>query len=174
MVHLDVLDSGISSTTQVVENKDKYLSPKTSFKTNTKNDDDEAFAGFAKIVQDASRDITCRSLSAADREALAELAGLLATELRIAAARTSNVSSVAAFLTEHLRRRLWKLDKRQASEEGRREASAGGKPRVSGAEARSCPDCGGSGMYYPEGYDKGVAKCRHERLKVEETSKPPP
>lgn len=108
---------------------------------------------------------------------MAELAGLLATELRIAAARTSNVSSVAAFLTEHLRRRLWKLDKRQASEEGRRGEASGGKPRVSGASnaaARSCPDCGGSGMYYPEGYDKGVAKCRHERLKVEETSKPPP
>ena len=27
-----------------------------------------------------------------------------------------------------------------------------------------CPDCQGTGMWYPEGYDKGVAKCRHEKL----------
>jgi hypothetical protein len=24
-----------------------------------------------------------------------------------------------------------------------------------------CPDCGGSGFWYPEGYDKGVARCDH-------------
>jgi hypothetical protein len=28
-----------------------------------------------------------------------------------------------------------------------------------------CPDCGGVGMWYPEGYEKGVAKCRHEKLR---------
>lgn len=27
-----------------------------------------------------------------------------------------------------------------------------------------CPDCNGSGMYYPEGFDKGVARCKHTRL----------
>ena len=27
-----------------------------------------------------------------------------------------------------------------------------------------CPDCGGTGMWYPAGYDKGVARCRHEKL----------
>lgn len=31
----------------------------------------------------------------------------------------------------------------------------------------NCPDCFGTGMYYPEGFDKGVAKCRHERLHPE-------
>lgn len=30
----------------------------------------------------------------------------------------------------------------------------------------TCPDCGGTGAYYPEGYDKGVARCRHEKLKA--------
>lgn len=30
-----------------------------------------------------------------------------------------------------------------------------------------CPDCFGTGMWYPEGFDKGVARCRHERLKAE-------
>ena len=27
-----------------------------------------------------------------------------------------------------------------------------------------CPDCYGTGMWYPEGFDKGVARCRHEKL----------
>ena len=27
-----------------------------------------------------------------------------------------------------------------------------------------CPDCGGVGMWYPEGFDKGVAKCLHINL----------
>ena len=32
------------------------------------------------------------------------------------------------------------------------------------AAPKGCPDCGGTGMWYPEGFEKGVAKCRHERL----------
>jgi hypothetical protein len=28
-----------------------------------------------------------------------------------------------------------------------------------------CPDCGGSGYYYPEGMEKGVKLCKHEKLK---------
>ena len=30
-----------------------------------------------------------------------------------------------------------------------------------------CPDCHGSGFYYPEGAEGGVARCRHERLGTE-------
>ena len=29
----------------------------------------------------------------------------------------------------------------------------------------NCPDCGGVGMWYPDGFDKGVAKCHHLKLK---------
>lgn len=32
----------------------------------------------------------------------------------------------------------------------------------------NCPDCLGSGMWYPGGFEKGVAKCRHEKLKATE------
>jgi hypothetical protein len=32
-------------------------------------------------------------------------------------------------------------------------------------KANSCPDCGGSGYYYPEGVEKGVKICKHEKLK---------
>lgn len=30
--------------------------------------------------------------------------------------------------------------------------------------ASECPDCRGTGMYYPQGYSKGAAKCRHASL----------
>lgn len=86
-------------------------------------------------------------------------------ELKIAAARTT-VSSVPAFLAEHLRRRLWKIDKKQARAEGTElpDDTVKSSPSVDAAE---CPDCGGSGWWYPEGEAKGVTKCRHEKLTAE-------
>lgn len=171
LVDLDVPDSGNTSTTQTVENTDIYSTPKTSFKTNTeKFDDDEAFARFAQVMQSTAKEITGRGLSGTDRERLGELAELLATELKIAAARTSNVSSIPAFLTEHLRRRLWKKDKQQLSDESSTAESGDSRPANQNLDISKCPDCGGSGMYYPEGYEKGVAKCRHSRLGREENS----
>jgi len=32
-------------------------------------------------------------------------------------------------------------------------------------DTSSCPDCKGTGFYYPKGVDGGVARCKHERLK---------
>jgi hypothetical protein len=32
-------------------------------------------------------------------------------------------------------------------------------------KADDCPDCGGSGYFYPEGVEKGVKICKHEKLK---------
>ncbi|HEX8772890.1 MAG TPA: hypothetical protein VF735_04745 [Pyrinomonadaceae bacterium] len=105
-----------------------------------------------------------------DKDRLGELAELLVAELRIAAARTSNVSSLPAFLTEHLRRRLWKMDKKQMSVGEEKSEPGVAKPSISTEQMRACPDCGGSGLYYPEGYEKGVARCKHERLKPDEGS----
>ena len=34
------------------------------------------------------------------------------------------------------------------------------------ADASRCPDCQGTGFYYPKGVEKGVAKCQHERLNM--------
>ncbi|MBA3712180.1 MAG: replication protein [Pyrinomonadaceae bacterium] len=31
-------------------------------------------------------------------------------------------------------------------------------------DTSACPDCGGTGMYYPDGPGRGVAKCRHVNL----------
>ncbi len=34
-------------------------------------------------------------------------------------------------------------------------------------DASQCPDCNGTGFYYPQGLEGGVARCKHERLKKE-------
>jgi len=134
-----------------------------TFKTNTeKTDDDEAFADFAAALRQATREVTGRELTAAERGKLKELADVLVTELKIAAGRTT-VSSVPAFLAEHLRRRLWKKDRRQIEQEGA-ESSTDSPAAGPSVDAAQCPDCFGTGMFYPEGFDKGVAKCHHSRL----------
>jgi hypothetical protein len=137
---------------------------KTLIKTNTEIDDDEAFADFVAALKKAAKNVTGREASPADRQRWAELADLLVTELKIAAGRTT-VSNVPAFFTEHLRRRLWKKEKRQLEAE----ASANGSDAASTrkVDAAQCPDCFGTSMYYPEGFEKGVARCRHEKLTPE-------
>ncbi len=151
-----------------IENKDTYGAPQTSYKTNTErsDDDDAALAGLFAVIKTASKEITGKDLSPAENDRWKELAEVLMAELKIAAARTT-VSSVPAFLAEHLRRRLWKIDKKQARAEGRElpdEITIKPQSRV---ETSSCPDCSGSGWWYPEGENKGVAKCKHEKLTME-------
>ncbi|HEX8556598.1 MAG TPA: hypothetical protein VF668_00620 [Pyrinomonadaceae bacterium] len=136
----------------------------SSSNQNRRADDDEAFAEFVGLLRESAREITGRQPSAADAAKWRELAEVLVTELRIAAGRTT-VSSAPAFLAEHLRRRLWKLEDRKQPAAGAGEGEAGG-PSVTSEEARACPDCFGAGMYYPGGFEKGVAKCKHERLKT--------
>jgi hypothetical protein len=88
-----------------------------------------------------------------------DLAEVLITELKIAAGRTT-VSSVPAFLAEHLRRRLFKKDKAQLEFEEKSSPA----PATLKIDPSQCPDCYGTGMYYPEGFEKGVARCRHEQV----------
>jgi hypothetical protein len=139
-----------------LENTGTYADDKTFLKTDEEIDDDEGFAPLARAAEEVMG-------KPALRESWRELAELLAVELKIAAGRTT-VSSAPAFLTEHLRRRLWKKDKRQMTEEGKAEL----RPSLAGLDASKCPDCRGTGMWYPEGYEKGVARCRHEKLTAEE------
>jgi hypothetical protein len=160
LVRLDGLDSSQTSHTSPVENKEGYGEFKTSFKTKEINTDDEAFAEFAAAVRKTTKEITGREPSKAEAARWAEVADVLMTELRIAAGRTT-VSSVPAFLAEHLRRRLWKKEKRQIEAEAAEQKGSAPAPKV---DASKCPDCFGTGMHYPEGYDKGVAKCPHSKL----------
>jgi hypothetical protein len=156
------LETSQTRHTLSVENTEGYTGPKTSFKTNTEKFDDEAFAPLVAQFKEAARAITGKEPSSAQAERWGELAELLVTELKIAAGRTGSVSNVPAFLTEHLRRRLWKKDRRQIEEEGK--SAVGGQEPAVQVDASKCPDCFGTGMWYPEGFEKGVARCRHEKL----------
>lgn len=159
-------NSVLGGSSQFTENKATSTYDKTSFKTNTErsDDDDAALAAMIKTLRNATREITGKELSSTDGERWNELAEVLVAELKIAAARTT-VSNVPAFLTEHLRRRLWKIDKKQARAEGRELPDEATSQVPNSIDARACPDCGGSGWWYPEGEGKGVAKCKHTNLK---------
>jgi len=139
---------------------DTYNDGKTSFKTKEINTDDEAFAEFAAAVRKTAKEITGKEPSKAEAARWAEVAEVLMTELKIAAGRTT-VSSVPAFLAEHLRRRLWKKEKRQIEAEAAEQKAS---VPVGKFDASRCPDCFGTSMYYPEGFDKGVARCPHSKL----------
>jgi hypothetical protein len=126
--------------------------------------DDEAFAGFVELMRKTAEEITGRTPSSVERERWLEVAQVLSAELKLAAGRTT-VSSVPAFLAEHLRRRLWKKDKRQMEAEAA-ELKPTDSPKIDGS---GCPDCFGTGMWYPEGFDKGVARCEHKALGKQDT-----
>lgn len=138
----------------------------SSSNLNAGADDDEAYAQLIARFRDAVKEVTGRESPPSEAERWGELAELLVTELKIAAGRTGSVSNVPGFLTEHLRRRLWKKEKRQLEGEG----EAGGRSQGAAADvdASRCPDCFGTGMWYPEGFEKGVAKCVHRRLMAAE------
>jgi hypothetical protein len=137
---------------------------KTFLKDQRTNDDDApALAAMIETLKAATKEITGRDIGMAESERWKELADVLIAELKIAAARTT-VSSVPAFLAEHLRRRLWKIDKKQARAEGRELPDEAVSTPQGSVDASSCPDCGGSGWWYPDGEAKGVAKCKHEKL----------
>jgi hypothetical protein len=156
-----VLSTGVNKYRNLSDGA-SHLGAASSSNQNRRTDDDEAFADFVSLLRENAREITGREPSATEASKWRELAEVLITELRIAAGRTT-VSSVPAFLAEHLRRRLWKLENRKQPPSAVGETEAG-EPTAAHADTRECPDCWGTGMYYPGGFEKGVARCRHERL----------
>jgi len=112
---------GSGGDSQTIGNKDTSESPKTSFKTNT-IDDDEAFQTFNGILKEATRKLTGKPPLAIERERWAEVARAIVEELERAAARAETISSVPAFLAAHLRRRFGQ--KPAARREGKRAGSA--------------------------------------------------
>jgi hypothetical protein len=150
---------------QEVEKSTTSENSKTSFKTNTeRNDDDAALAGLVSALKEASKELTGKELSPAEVDRWRELAEVLITEAKIAAARTT-VSSLPAFMAEHLRRRLWKKDKNQLETERRTESQTPTEQPLTEEQIKSCQDCGGSTWYYPEGTEKGIKRCRHEKIR---------
>lgn len=102
-------DPSINSTTVghglKPENIGQNEDLKTSLKTNTKIDD-EPFGAMLDVLTKVCEKVSGRVPRNSDKEKWKEFAELIAMELEIAATRTSSISSVPAFLTEHLRRRL--------------------------------------------------------------------
>lgn len=116
---LDAPESSISSIIQTIENKATSDNAKTSFKDNTKNDDDAgANAGFSVMIERldaAAKKLTGKGVSRREAEAWGSLADLLVLELEVAASRTGGVSSVPAFLTEVLRRQFFASRQQESS-----------------------------------------------------------
>ncbi|MCA1568189.1 MAG: hypothetical protein LC803_21605 [Acidobacteria bacterium] len=147
---------------KVDENKGTSVDRKTSFNTKEENFDDEAFAGLAEAFRQITKELTGKPTTTAEATKWRELAEVLIAELRIAAGRTT-VSSVPAFMAEHLRRRLWKMDRKQAQTEGRELPD---QPQTANLipDGHTCPDCNNAGWWYPDGPDKGVARCKHSKI----------
>jgi len=162
LVNLDVPESGSTSTTQTVETIDSYSASKTKIKDKDHIDDDARAGRLSTKLSEAERELTGKT--SMHDEKWDELAEVLITELKIAAARTT-VSNVPAFLAEHLRRRLWKVDKERAVAIASEPDQGEQTPALSDTERRNCPDCAGTGFWYPQGADKGVAKCKHLKLR---------
>jgi hypothetical protein len=154
-------ESGVSGVSLNLEDSTVSGNLKTSFKTYEKDHDDEAARRLVKVFLQAEKELTGKN--SANEFQWGELAEVLVTELKIAAGRTT-VSNVPAFLAEHLRRRLWKVDKHRATEMAVEAEEQGSRKLLSDEERRQCPDCGGTNFWYPEGPDKGVSKCRHSKL----------
>lgn len=98
-------ESSYASIAQTADNKDVVDPLRLSLKTSTRNDD-EPFGAMIDVLAKTCEKVSGKVPQKGDRAKWRELAELLAMELEIAAARTGSISSVPAFLTEHLRRRL--------------------------------------------------------------------
>jgi Helix-turn-helix domain len=53
------------------------------------------------------------------------------------------------------------------------EAFLNPRPSAEQVDASRCPDCQGTGFYYPKGVEQGVAKCQHARLNMALKGDPP-
>jgi hypothetical protein len=148
------VESGVGGVGQTPSESTVYQTHQTLIQDKDRSDDETAPARLRGL----ERELTGKNSGSVAQ--WNELFDVLAAELRIAAGRTT-VSSVPAFLAEHLRRRLFKKDKAQLEAEVKSEPMSKAGQEI---DAGKCPDCFGAGMYYPEGFEKGVARCPHPRL----------
>lgn len=110
---LPALGSGLTNTSG-------SSASKTSFKDNTKNDDEstrisDGFLLLAKRLDEATRKLTGKGVLKTEAEKWGTLADLLILELETAAKKTDSISSVPAFLTEILRRQFFVSRQQQSS-----------------------------------------------------------
>jgi hypothetical protein len=131
----------------LIENKGTYEFPKTSLKTNTKNDDDtrvsETFSAMGKRLDEAARKLTGKGVSPSEMQKWETLAELLILELETAAIRTDSISSVPAFLTEVLRRKLLGGNSPAAVKSSKTKPDTVGKPNEAGEYEKKPLDAAG-------------------------------
>ncbi len=77
-----------------------------------------------KQIRNAISDLTGRNPAAHEKDKWREVAEIIVGELKSASSKANSVSSVPAFLAEHLRRRLMQptLPKEQGNEKPKRKA----------------------------------------------------
>ncbi len=101
-------ESGVGGVGLVTENKE--VTDVLRLNTKTLKNDDEAFSVFSEKLNKAAIRLNGRKLSKRDADKLGDLADLLILQLDAAARKTSDISSVPAFLTEVLRRKLFNVE----------------------------------------------------------------
>ena len=94
---------------QVIEKSTTSIQPKTIIKTNI-NDDE--YSELFDILRAITEELTGKAMRPQDKGKWAEVGRVLADELKEAAARAESISSVPAFLAEHLKRRLARPERR--------------------------------------------------------------
>lgn len=133
---LDGLETRPSRPSETVENKTTYERSKTSFKDNTKNDDDaranETFSVMNEKLAVAAKKLTGKSSSEEDADKWGQLAELLILEMEAAASRTNGISSAPAFLTEVLRRKLLNGNLSASAKTPKAKVDLVGKPNAAG------------------------------------------
>ncbi len=67
-------------------------------------------------------------------------------------------------LQDHLTKRINPNGWRVISNQTRQPEDTGPSSNL---DTSQCPDCHGSGFYYPKGIEGGVARCKHEQLSKE-------
>ena len=120
--------------------------------------DEKAKKAFAKYTE-----LTGKPITQKDQEAYREVAHLdfaviasgLETAIRRAAAAGSKVNSF-----RYANNCILEIGKLSAQSHS---AAASGASEA--ADASQCPDCSGTGFWYPEGPERGVAKCSHKSLR---------
>ena len=129
-----------------IENKDTYEFPKTSLKTNTNDDDSARTSALSVLIEKfdaASKKLTGKGISKREVKEWANLGDLLVLELEIAAKRTENISSIPAFLTEVLRRKLLNGGSSPTSKSQKAKVDDVGKPDATGEYKRKPLDAKG-------------------------------
>lgn len=115
----------------------------------------------SKRVFSKYTELTGKQVSKKDREAYGEVAHLdlavitdgLKTAIKRATAAGSRVNSFRYAINC-----IHEVAKISA------QPVASTTPPADASDYSQCPDCGGSGFWYPSGTEKGVDKCRHLRL----------